>query len=147
MQDGVYPGRKTGSKLLDHDCNGIYGLDNRGRLYEDKFCAPYKRYGVAVIGDSAGAHFSIPEKFFNVTMMQKGTFNDLLPRLADELDIPQDSAYTGHRNTTTYHSHSIYKFLRGWNLCNNNDFQNIAVNGATAGNSWGNIPALSRNQA
>ena len=45
------------------------------------------------------------------------------------------------------HSHSIYKFLRGWNLCNNNDFQNIAVNGATAGNSWGNIPALSRNQA
>lgn len=78
-------------------------------------------------------------------MMQKGTFKDLLPRLADELDIPMDSAYTGHRNTT-YHSHSIYKYLRAWNLCNNNDFQNIAVNGATVGNTWGNIPALSRSQ-
>lgn len=33
MQAGVYPGRKTGSKLLDHDCNGIYGMDNRKRLY------------------------------------------------------------------------------------------------------------------
>jgi hypothetical protein len=60
MNANVYPGRKTGSKLLDQDCNGIFGLDNRGRLYEDKFCANYKRFGVAVIGDSAGAHFSIP---------------------------------------------------------------------------------------
>lgn len=34
-------------------------------------------------GDSAGAHFSIPEKFFNVTMMHHGTFKDLLPRIAD----------------------------------------------------------------
>jgi acyloxyacyl hydrolase len=47
---------------------------------------------------------------------------------------------------TTYPSHSFYKFLRGWNLCNNNDFQNIGVNGGDAGNSWGNIQALSRNQ-
>jgi acyloxyacyl hydrolase len=101
--------------------------------------------GVAVIGDSAGAHFSIPEKYFNVTMIQKGTYNDLLPRLADELDIPQDSAYTGHRNTT-YKSHSVYKYLRNWNLCNNNDFQNIGVNGGSSGNSKGNIKALSRNQ-
>jgi hypothetical protein len=38
---------------------------------------------VAVIGDSAGAHFSIPEKYFNASMIQKGTFDDLLPRLAD----------------------------------------------------------------
>ena len=129
--------------MLDHDCNGIFGLDNRGRLYEDKFCAPYKRFGVAVIGDSAGAHFSIPETYFNVTMIDKDTYHDLLPRLANELDMPEDSAYTGHRNTS-YHSRSVYKYLREWNMCNNNDFQNIAVNGATAGNSRGNIPALSR---
>jgi len=51
---------------------------------------------VVVAGDSAGAHFSIPEKFFNVTMMGKGTFSDLLPRVADELDLPFESAYTGH---------------------------------------------------
>ena len=97
-----------------------------------------------MIGDSAGAHFSIPEKYFNVTMMGKGTFNDFLPRLADELDLPHESGYTGHTNTP-YPSRSIYKYLRDWNLCNNNDFQNIGVNGGDAGNTWGNIMALKRN--
>lgn len=33
MKGSVYPGRKSGSKLLDQDCNGIFGLDNRGRYY------------------------------------------------------------------------------------------------------------------
>ena len=60
MEANVYPGRKTGNKMLDHDCNGIFGVDNWKRLYEDKFCKPYKRLGVAVIRDSAGVHFSIP---------------------------------------------------------------------------------------
>lgn len=23
----IYPGRKEGSKIIDHDCNGIWGLD------------------------------------------------------------------------------------------------------------------------
>jgi hypothetical protein len=39
--------------------------------------------GMAVIGDSAGAHFSIPEKYFNVTMIKNDTYHDLLPRLAN----------------------------------------------------------------
>jgi len=79
-------------------------------------------------------------------MITKGTYHDFLERVADELDLPHESGYTGHVNTT-YKSHSVYKFLREWNLCNNNDFQNIAVNGASAGNSWGNIPALKRDPA
>jgi acyloxyacyl hydrolase len=99
---------------------------------------------VAVIGDSAGAHFSIPEKYFNASMIQKGTFDDLLPRLADELDLPHESGYTGHTHTS-YASRSVYKYLRDWNLCNHNDFQNIAVNGADSDNSRNNIPALKRN--
>lgn len=106
-------------------------------------CNNYTRLGVAVIGDSAGAHFSIPEKFFNVTMMGNGSFHDLLPRIADELDLPYESAYTGH-TITEYPSHSIYKHLRNWNLCNNNDFQNLGVNGGDSGNTWGNIKALRR---
>jgi acyloxyacyl hydrolase len=32
------------------------------------------------------------------------------------------------------------------NLCNNNDFQNIGVNGGDSGNTWGNIKALKRDQ-
>ncbi len=30
------------------------------------------------------------------------------------------------------------------NLCNNNDYQNLGVNGGASGNSWGNIKALKR---
>lgn len=78
-------------------------------------------------------------------MMHHGSFDDLLPRIADEFDLPYESAYTAHTNTS-YVSHSIYKKLRKWNLCNNNDFQNIAVNGGDSGNTWGNIKALKRDQ-
>jgi acyloxyacyl hydrolase len=102
--------------------------------------------GVAVIGDSAGAHFSIPEKYFNATMIQKGTYNDLLSRVANELDIPYESTYTANTVTEGYTRHSIYKYLHEWNLCNHNDYQNVAVNGGDSGNTWGNIKALKRNQ-
>lgn len=80
----VYPGRKTGSKVIDNDCNGIFGVNPKtGRTYEHDFCEKSTRLGVAVIGDSAGAHFSIPEKFFNASMIAKGTYNDLLARVAN----------------------------------------------------------------
>lgn len=76
-------------------------------------------------------------------MIEKGTYHDFLYRVADELDLPQESAYTGHTQTD-YLSHSVYKFVREWNLCNNNDFQNIGVNGGKSGNTWDNIKALKR---
>lgn len=83
----IYPGRKEGSKYVDHDCNGIYGVDQKLQSLEDTYCAESKtkskRLGIVVIGDSAGAHFSIPEKFFNASMIKKGTYNDLLVRIAD----------------------------------------------------------------
>ena len=79
-------------------------------------------------------------------MMHKKTFQDLLPRIADELDLPYESAFTGHTKTD-YPTHSIYKKLRKWNLCNNNDYQNVAVNGGDSGNTWGNIKALKRDQS
>lgn len=34
--------------------------------------------------------------------------------------------------------------MRSWNLCNNNDYQNLGVNGGDSGNTWGNIKALTR---
>lgn len=84
MDKAIYPGRKTGSELIDHDCNGIYGLNPKtGKTYEKELCDQSNRLGVMVIGDSAGAHFSIPEKYFNVTMIKKGTYDDLLERAAN----------------------------------------------------------------
>jgi acyloxyacyl hydrolase len=78
-------------------------------------------------------------------MMNNHSFHDLLPRLADELDIPHESAYTAHTNTE-YATHSVYKHLRQWNMCNNNDFQNLGVNGGDSGSSFGNIKALKRDK-
>ena len=51
----------------------------------------------------------------------------------------------GNTITKGYTRHSVYKYLREWNLCNNNDYQNVAVNGGDSGNTWGNIHALKRN--
>jgi len=43
-----------------------------------------------VLGDSVGAHFSIPPKYFNVSYYNdKNNFADFLPKLENELDIPQ----------------------------------------------------------
>lgn len=62
------------------------------------------------------------------------------------MDIPHESGYTGHTKTNGYVRHSVYKFAREWNLCNHNDYQNIAVNGGDSGNTQENIKALARNQ-
>ena len=45
-------------------------------------------------------------------MIQKGTYNDFFPRVANELDIPHESGYTGNTNTNGYVRHSVYKYLR-----------------------------------
>lgn len=45
---------------LDHNCNGIKGVDSKGYSYEDLFCSESGQLGTIVLGDSAGAHFSIP---------------------------------------------------------------------------------------
>jgi acyloxyacyl hydrolase len=112
LNKNFYPGRKTGEKILDQDCNGIFGVNAKGSTYEDEFCSHSKRFGVAVIGDSAGAHFSIPEKYFNASMINGTTYHDLLQRAADELDIPNESGYTGNTPTHGHTRHSFYKYAR-----------------------------------
>jgi hypothetical protein len=41
-----------------------------------------------LIGDSAGAHFSIPAEWVDATRWQKGTFKGFFYRLSNELDLP-----------------------------------------------------------
>jgi len=115
-------------------------------------CGHSDRLGVIVIGDSAGAHFSIPPKYFNVTMWQsiinqiifhrqflsnishnyfwifaEDTFNDLLYRASDELDLPYLSASSGYESVPFVHS--FYQRVYELNRCNRNDYQNLGVNG------------------
>ena len=87
--------------------------------------------GIGVIGDSVGAHFSIPEKYVNVSYYNnKDNFNNFSWRVENEFDLPQKSGITGHiegDNTT-----SLYKYLVEHNRCNKNDYINLGVNGANS---------------
>ena len=60
----TYPGRLPldGDRAKDSDCNGISGKPNDvNQTYEELLCGGTRHYGVAILGDSAGAHFHMPE--------------------------------------------------------------------------------------
>ena len=146
----VYPGRKVNpdSSDADYNCNGISGTDpETNQPWKDVLCGNYSQVGVAVIGDSAGAHFSIPEAWANVSQWSAKGFSDILIRALHELDRPHYSGYTGFVDSTTqFPVRSVYKNLVERNRCNHRDFQNIAVNGGSSSNTKNNIQALRRNQ-
>jgi acyloxyacyl hydrolase len=147
FEASIYPGRKTSNydPLIDHDCNGIY--EKNGVDYEKLFCAGSGQLGVAVIGDSAGAHFHIPPDWMNASAIDKNTFSNLLFVLSNELDWPQQSATTGHVNSTaTDHVSSIYLKLKERNRCNHRDYQNICKNGLRSGSSIDMAKTIARDQ-
>ena len=116
----VYPGRSTRNGTAS--CNGI------NASMQLALCARSERRGVALLGDSAGAHFSVP--FHHTANFSAADW----ARLAeDELDYPQCSWSTGHLppNATSAHAaaaagcpysplplDSVYLRLRGRNRCN-----------------------------
>lgn len=62
LDSNSYPGRNSDADpYTDSNCNGIYGVDPSGKSYEELFCKNSGQIGVVLLGDSAGAHFSIPE--------------------------------------------------------------------------------------
>lgn len=137
----VYPGRQTTSDpreaTTDANCNGISGTDSAtGKTYEELYCAGSKPMGVAVLGDSATAHFRIPPDLFRVAKMDTATWSGLLPFIENEADWPMLSWGTGHANASQYAPHvtgpmtSLYSLTNERNRCNHRDFQNLGVNGA-----------------
>lgn len=60
--------------------------------------------GSIVLGDSAGAHFSFPPNWFDVSEWTNTTFDDLVPRAANEFDLPMMSATTGFVNIPSVRS-------------------------------------------
>ena len=147
----IYPGRKVNpvdGSDADYNCNGISGTDPETKKpWKEVLCGNYSQMGVAVVGDSAGAHFSVPQAWVNVSQWSSKAFSDVLIRLLHELDKPHYSGYTGFLNSTEEDPvRSVYKNLVERNRCNHRDFQNIAVNGGRASNTQDNIKAFSRNQ-
>nr|CAD7204971.1 unnamed protein product [Timema douglasi] len=66
--DDIYPGRLPVSEDIhkDSNCNGIFGTNpDTGEAYETELCNGTVSRGVIYLGDSVGAHFHMPEAWFN----------------------------------------------------------------------------------
>lgn len=58
-------------KVVDSDCNGIFGYNSDNIPWEDAVCNGTEPRGLVVVGDSVGAHFHMPESWFDVTQFSK----------------------------------------------------------------------------
>eukprot|EP01112_Ceratiomyxa_fruticulosa_P001674 TRINITY_DN11841_c0_g1_i1.p1 TRINITY_DN11841_c0_g1~~TRINITY_DN11841_c0_g1_i1.p1 ORF type:complete len:571 (-),score=147.90 TRINITY_DN11841_c0_g1_i1:136-1848(-) len=150
LDKGKHPGSSASeADGTDWNCNGIYGINPATKQsYEQMLCGNSGQMGVAVVGDSVGAHFSIPPQYMNASEITPTTYDDLLAILENEFDWPERSMSTGWENSTAQVPiQSIYLNMRQRNLCNHRDYQNMGVNGARAGAvANGIIESMNRNQ-
>lgn len=139
LNKDIHPGRKivpgtNGS--IDYNCNGIYGSNPQtGKPWKEELCTVPQK-GLVVLGDSASAHFIIPEQWMSKNVKMED-FQHAFEILENELDFPHTSMYTGYTNDYTgllqVNTSSIYMAMKEINRCIHRDFQNIAVNGARSG--------------
>ena len=117
------------------NCNGIVGVNPvTGVPYEQELCEGTQPHGIAVLGDSASAHFHVPPQYIEAQYINNTTYADILAILENEFDWPMFSATTAFLNTTDSFYPSIsgpvnssYMVLNGRNRCNHRDFQNIGA--------------------
>ncbi|EFA78312.1 hypothetical protein PPL_08963 [Heterostelium album PN500] len=149
--NNVYPGASpvAGQPETDWNCNGIVGMNTTsGISWEDELCGNSGAMGTIVVGDSAGAHFSIPPQWLTASELNSTTYQGMIGAIENELDWPHRSSYTGWvPSTAEIPVDSIYLRLRERNLCNHRDYQNTGVNGADSFKvAGGNIQSVARNQ-
>jgi acyloxyacyl hydrolase len=166
LDSRIYPGRKTDpfpGFNLDYNCNGIYGSSPKDGVTADEnviiegqselagepwkkiLCEGSGQTGIILLGDSAGAHFSIPPEWVTPKTINKDTYNNLIDVLLNEADWPQLSGWTGWENSTEkVEVKSIYKQMVERNRCNHRDFQNLGVNGGDSESAFGNSKAIGR---
>jgi len=148
----IYPGRKVNNygPEVDHNCNGIYGVDETGVSWEERLCGGANApIGLVFLGDSATAHFSVPPTWVNASAINSETFSDLLLVASNELDWPQQSGSSGfleegHKDCPGPVD-SIYKRLRNRNRCVHRDYHNIGVNGARTSSMENIVKSTNRN--
>ncbi|XP_029445360.1 acyloxyacyl hydrolase isoform X2 [Rhinatrema bivittatum] len=148
LNSSVYPGRRPHDWDMkqDSNCNGIWGVDPEdGIAYEKKFCEGTESKGIILLGDSAGAHFHIPDEWLMAEKMSLKAFSNLPLALSNELDWPQFSGNTGFLNSSTgYFTDSTYLRLRDRNHCNHRDYQSISKNGGSSRNLLTFVESLAR---
>ena len=150
----VFPGRNSSDAEVDANCNGIYGVDPTSqKTYEDLWCANSGAIGVAALGDSATAHFRIPEGYLTAKTMNPQTFANVVRLLENEADWPMLSWSTGHLNASEFGPDvvgpmtSVYSKMVERNRCNHRDYQNVGVNGARVSDLLDFDTYLSRDRA
>ncbi|RZF44703.1 hypothetical protein LSTR_LSTR000655 [Laodelphax striatellus] len=133
----IHPGRlplKSDTEF-DSNCNGIYGVRSNDKVpWEKVLCEGIEGRGLITIGDSVGAHFHMPESWFDASLFSLDVVKNVSSQLFNEFDWPEMSFSTGFMNTTDPliikgKTDSIYLCLRERNLCNHRDYQNLARNG------------------
>lgn len=148
-----YPGRTAinSDRIADSNCNGIHGVDPKsGRPFEDLYCNKTQQRGIVILGDSAGAHFRIPENYLMAEVLNENTFQDAVTLIANEGDWPMLSSTTAISKENSWPQSirgpidSLYIRLREHNLCNHRDYQNIGVNGARSSSMNTIVKSLSR---
>lgn len=157
----IYPGRAvSGANGWDADtdanCNGIVGVDSAsGKSFEELYCSGENApMGLAILGDSAAAHFHIPPQYLNAPSFN---LSGLVELAANEADWPQCSWSTAIHDPSSCPALASFmpvpplSFYQRWvnrNLCAHRDFNNVGVNGARTGSMAppnGVINALQRN--
>eukprot|EP01100_Stratorugosa_tubuloviscum_P002210 TRINITY_DN1504_c0_g3_i1.p1 TRINITY_DN1504_c0_g3~~TRINITY_DN1504_c0_g3_i1.p1 ORF type:complete len:593 (-),score=260.92 TRINITY_DN1504_c0_g3_i1:118-1896(-) len=146
LDNYIYPGRFINNYVadIDHNCNGIYGRDELKRSYEELYCTDTPPMGVAILGDSAAAHFHIPPEYIMPTIINSTTYSNVIEIAENEGDWPHMSSTTGFTNSS-WIGHpigpvsSIYLHMRERNRCMHRDYQNIGVNGARTSSMASNI--------
>ena len=79
----------NGDRLLDTNCNGIHGVNSTsGVPWEEELCGGSGQRGVIYIGDSVGAHFHAPPKWFTPKLLTTGILQNLSFVVANEADWP-----------------------------------------------------------
>ena len=150
QDDNIYPGRKVNpypEEEIDYNCNGIQGKScNSKRSLKETTCDGTTQLGTVVVGDSIGARYEIPLKWFDASQWKRGVFTGMSLHLQEMLNAPQYSGFTGTCPKGQWPCRSFYKYLSKWNKCNVGDYINIAVNGATLKTTLVKMQNLPRNK-
>nr|CAD7259873.1 unnamed protein product [Timema shepardi] len=158
--DNIYPGRLPVSEDIhkDSNCNGIFGTNpDTGEAYETELCNGTVSRGVIYLGDSVGAHFHMPEAWFNPRLISSVAWSlglsmpmsGIEPRTLNSVERQATNLTCSLAllvSSDQGHTDSIYWKLRSRNRCNHRDYQNLSQNGASSEDLPRYLKTVSRNQ-
>lgn len=89
-----------GDRDFDSNCNGIWGVNKTsGVPFEEELCGGSGQRGIIYIGDSVGAHFHAPPKWFTPRLLSPGILEVQVYRTVIQfIDVGSSSIYLNDSN-------------------------------------------------